>query len=304
MGSVASDLKSERQRRNISLAQIAADTKISLHYLESLEEGRYGDLPGGMYNRAFLRAYCERLNLNQQEMLSRYEAEISPPLDKVLKSKMHLYQKSATLKPSPVIIWSLMLLISAAGLFFSRKWIAGVFSPYFSRKPAVIMSQEIAKPAPPAAATKPGAQALVQATVSQVSPESGTSESAVVQPANSSGSAPLAASVPVPKTQNANEPDLAIPSSPSLLRLEIGISEKCWISVDRDGSPAFRKLMDPGEIHSFNANEQFLLIVGNAGGAHLKINGKSTKPLGKSGEVVKILINEKNLQALLDQTAG
>jgi len=62
--------------------------------------------------------------------------------------------------------------------------------------------------------------------------------------------------------------------------------------------------MDPGEIQSLDANQQFLLIVGNAGGVHLKINGKPAKPLGKSGEVVKIFINEKNLQDLLDQTAG
>jgi hypothetical protein len=36
----------------------------------------------------------------------------------------------------------------------------------------------------------------------------------------------------------------------------------------------------------------------------LKINGKPAKSLGRSGEVVRILINEKNLQDLLDQTAG
>jgi len=46
MGSVASDLKSAREKQSISLAQIAADTKISLHYLVSLEEGRYSELPG------------------------------------------------------------------------------------------------------------------------------------------------------------------------------------------------------------------------------------------------------------------
>ena len=94
MGSIASDLKLERQKRNISLAQIAADTRISLHFLESLEEGRYSELPGGMYNRAFLRAYCERLNLNQQDILNRYEAEISPPMDRVLKSKVHINQEN------------------------------------------------------------------------------------------------------------------------------------------------------------------------------------------------------------------
>jgi cytoskeletal protein RodZ len=137
MESVASYLKSAREKQNISLAQMAADTKISQHYLESLEEGRYMDLPGGMYNRAFLRAYCERFNLNQQEVLNRYEAEISPPLDRLMKSKVHIPKEDRSLNLSPVLIWSFMLLISATGLFFSRKWIADVFSPYFSRKSIV-----------------------------------------------------------------------------------------------------------------------------------------------------------------------
>ena len=304
MGSIASDLKLERQKRNISLAQIAADTRISLHFLESLEEGRYSELPGGMYNRAFLRAYCERLNLNQQDILNRYEAEISPPMDKVLKSKVHINQKNTALKPSPVIIWSLMLLISATGLFFSRKWIASVFSPYFSRKPAVTISREITKPKIPVATTEPSPPIVNQDMVPDATSPSVPAQPVDIQSADSTTPTPLSDPIPLPKTQNATEPDPATTASTPLLRLEIGISEKCWVSIDRDGSPAVRKLMDPGEIQSLDANQQFLLIVGNAGGVHLKINGKPAKPLGKSGEVVKIFINEKNLQDLLDRAAG
>ena len=62
--------------------------------------------------------------------------------------------------------------------------------------------------------------------------------------------------------------------------------------------------MDPGDVQRLYATEQFFLILGNAGGVHLKINGKSAKPLGKPGEVVKILINEKNLHEYLDQSPG
>ena len=62
--------------------------------------------------------------------------------------------------------------------------------------------------------------------------------------------------------------------------------------------------MDPGEVQRLYAAEQFFIIAGNAGGVQLKINGKPAKSLGKPGEVVKILINEKNLQDYLDQTAG
>jgi cytoskeleton protein RodZ len=297
MESVASYLKSAREKQNISLAQMAADTKISQHYLESLEEGRYMDLPGGMYNRAFLRAYCERFNLNQQEVLNRYEAEISPPLDRLMKSKVHIPKEDRSLNLSPVLIWSFMLLISATGLFFSRKWIADVFSPYFSRK-SIVAPSEIAKPPTPAASVQVPPQVASPPATPDASPDSGSADSAVSDnalPANSL--TPSSSSEP-------KVSDFTISNSGAPLRLEIGISEKCWVSIDRDGSPAVRRLMEPGDIQSVEAKEQVFLIVGNAGGVRLKINGKPAKNLGRSGEVVRILINEKNLQDLLDQTAG
>ena len=275
---------------------MAADTKISLHYLECLEAGRYNELPGGMYNRAFLRAYCDKLNLNQQEILNRYESEISPPFDKVPKTKVHIHQKDTNLKLSPVVIWTCMLLISATGLFFSRKWIAEVFSPYFSRKP-IVTATDIAKPTTPPSSTE-SPPLPVQAAASQGTVETPTAGSIDrdIPPASDEPT-----TVPA---QTQPETDMAPGTIQAPLRLEIGVTEKCWVSVDRDGSPAIRRLMGAGEVQTINAKEQFLLILGNAGGAHLKINGKPTKPLGRSGEVVKILINENNLQDLLESTSG
>jgi RodZ C-terminal domain len=59
------------------------------------------------------------------------------------------------------------------------------------------------------------------------------------------------------------------------------------------------KLLEPGEDLSFDAVEKFYVILGNAGGVRLKINGKRAKPPGNSGEVVKMMINTENVSALL-----
>jgi cytoskeleton protein RodZ len=302
MGSVSSELKSEREKRKISLAQIAADTRISLRYLQSLEEGRYGDLPGGMYNRAFLRAYCESLNLNQQEIMQRYEAEISPFLDRPLKSKALLSQKNAPPRVSPILAWSLMLLISATGIFLSRKWIATVFSPYFSHRQEPIVPHELARqPAamPTAAPTKENPPPpTIQTT--QIEDTTGTPAAATelkpTEPTSAFTQAPA-----IPSNQEITAPE---PAAPSALRLEIIATEDCWISVDRDGNRAIRKTLKPGEVQQVRASEQFSIILGNAGGVRIKINGKTAKSFGKSGEVVTIQINEKNLQDFLDQASG
>jgi cytoskeleton protein RodZ len=299
MGSVASELKSEREKRKISLAQIAADTRISMRYLQSLEEGRFGDLPGGMYNRAFLRAYCESLNLNLNEIMQRYEAEISPPLDKFPKSKSHLPHKNSSL--SPVVVWSLMLLISATGIFLSRKWIATVFSPYFYHRQAPSIPHEVVRQPVPLPTSEPTAASQTSPPVQSVPPEN-IASAPTLSPENSTTEHNNADVQPpaTPQNQEAVSPV----ASPSPLRLEITATEKCWISVDRDGNPAVRKLLAAGDVQMVRASEQFSIVLGNAGGVRLRINGKAAKSLGKSGEVVKIQINEKNLQEFLDQTSG
>jgi cytoskeleton protein RodZ len=302
MGSVASELKSEREKRKISLAQIAADTRISLRYLQSLEEGRYGDLPGGMYNRAFLRAYCESLNLNLQEIMQRYEAEISPSLDRPPKSKTLLSQKNAPPRLSPVVTWSMMLIISATGIFFSRKWISTVFSPYFSHRQEVSVPHELARRPDVLPHAEPKTMNPTPPPIQAAQPENNSSvPSAAAEPLPAEPSNPPVQVAVAPKDQLA---DSAVPTTPSVLRLEIAATESCWISVDRDGSPAVRRLLKPGEVQLVKASEQISIILGNAGGVHLKINGKAAKSLGKAGEVINIKIDEKNLQDFLDQTPG
>ena len=299
MGSLAADLKTEREKRNVSLAQIAADTHISLHFLESLEGGRYGELPGGMYNRAFLRAYCESLNLNQQEILQRFEGEIGSPAEKAPKSRVQISQKSSPLKPNPILIWSLALLISAAGIFFSRHWIGAVFSPYFSHRPPAVQPRELAqKPVAAPAEEKTAPQMSQPAEPSLVPSDTAPADSQPVQAAEPSVPAQS------PAAADAANADSMPPPTKSSLQLEVGATEQCWVSVEQDGTRSFRKLMSPGDIQRLYASEQFFLIVGNAGGIQLKINGKPAKPLGKPGEVVKILINEKNLESFLVQSPG
>jgi cytoskeletal protein RodZ len=253
-----------------------------------------------LYNRAFLRAYCESLHLDQQEIMRRYEAEILPLADRAPKSKVHIPPNQSSFKFSPVVIWSLMLLASATGLFFSRKWIAEVFSPYFAHPQAT--NVRFSSPTHPAGATiAASSEDSSSRTQSLPLPPDASTSTAATLPVPLSTSGTPTSSTEISVGEESIE---TLPNSAKALILEIAGTEKCWISIDRDGQPAFRKLLEPGEVHTFAAAEKFLLIVGNAGGVQLKINGKPAKPLGKSGEVIKLTIDEKNLSALIDQPAG
>jgi cytoskeleton protein RodZ len=299
MGTVASELKAERERLKIPLSQIAAETRISLRHLESLEEGRYRDMPGGLYTRSFLKAYCEILNLNLPEIMQRYENEIALIPEKSFRTRTHVPQRRRSFSISPIFVWGVMLAILVGGLYFGRKWITAVFSPHFSHAPTTAVRYETAQT--PAIPTPSVTEAPV------VEPPS--------QPAASPGST-VPGSLNLPSTTSVTPQAIlpiganvlsALPATPpalQMLRLEINATEICWVSLERDGTSVFRRNMQPGEVQFFDAAERFIIIVGNASGVRLKINGKPAKTLGKSGAVVRILIDGRNLPDLLDQTAG
>jgi transcriptional regulator with XRE-family HTH domain len=57
-------LRLERERRRISLASIAANTKIGLTLLQGLERDDVSRWPSGIFRRSFIRAYAEAVGLD------------------------------------------------------------------------------------------------------------------------------------------------------------------------------------------------------------------------------------------------
>jgi transcriptional regulator with XRE-family HTH domain len=72
-------LRQARERRGISLRQIAASTKISTSALEGLERNDVSKLPGGIFSRAFVRSYAVEVGLDPdetvKEFLERFQGE-------------------------------------------------------------------------------------------------------------------------------------------------------------------------------------------------------------------------------------
>jgi len=296
MASLGIELRSAREKRDLSLSQIALETRISLRYLECLEASQYAELPGGMYNRAFLRAYCDYLGLDTKKFLERYEAETTPPSDKSAKSKVRVPLKGTALRPHPVAVWSLMLVASTAGLYFSRSWIAAALSPYFSRIPAATAKVE------PAGRPQAAPSAEAVATPSAPAPVAGPDASPMTETLSPVQSAQPPPAEPRPATEADIIPDRS--ALPKKIQLRCQALEKCWISVNGNGDRALVKIMEPGDDQFFEAAERIYLVLGNAAGVRLEINGRKAKPLGKPGQVVKVLINEQSIPDLLEKVTG
>src|SRR5215470_15995452 len=70
-------LRDARERKGVSLRQIAAATKISVAVLEALERNDISRLPGGIFSRAFVRSYAIEVGLDPEETIQDFIAQFS-----------------------------------------------------------------------------------------------------------------------------------------------------------------------------------------------------------------------------------
>lgn len=68
------ELQHERERRGISLDAVAAGTKVAPRYLHALENDDLASLPGGVFNKGFVRSYCRYVGLDEDLWLERLAA--------------------------------------------------------------------------------------------------------------------------------------------------------------------------------------------------------------------------------------
>ncbi len=71
----APELVTMRLKKGVSLEQIACNTKIRVYYLDAIERGEFGKLPGGIYNVSYIRQYARAIDYNEFELLDRYYTE-------------------------------------------------------------------------------------------------------------------------------------------------------------------------------------------------------------------------------------
>jgi cytoskeleton protein RodZ len=122
--SLGEKLRQAREERGISISEVAEQTRISPLYIESIENDDYKTLPGGIFNKGFVRSYAKFIGFDEQEALSDYsqlaaENEIlsEQPL-KVHRSEV-LTDDNSTRSMLPTLIFAVVILgLMTAGVLF------------------------------------------------------------------------------------------------------------------------------------------------------------------------------------------
>ena len=78
-------LRRQREMRGVSLEEISKSTKIGTRSLKAIEDEDFEKLPGGIFNKGFVRAYARFLGLDEEQIVgdfeeawNAYEAERTP----------------------------------------------------------------------------------------------------------------------------------------------------------------------------------------------------------------------------------
>lgn len=70
-------LRQAREERDISISEVAEQTRISPHYIEAIENDDYSPLPGGIFNKGFIKSFAKFVGLDEDEALQDYSRQLS-----------------------------------------------------------------------------------------------------------------------------------------------------------------------------------------------------------------------------------
>jgi len=122
-------LRHAREERGISISEVAEQTRISALYIESIENDNYKPLPGGIFNKGFLKSYAKFIGVDEQEALSDYariaaesEAISEPPL-KVYRPEVLTDDNSSSSMAPTLIFAGIILALMTGGILFVLNYI-------------------------------------------------------------------------------------------------------------------------------------------------------------------------------------
>lgn len=124
-------LQEAREARGISISEVAEQTRISSHYLEGIEADDYSALPGGIFNKGFVKSYAKYVGVDEQEALQDY-AKLVASQENEVEDDVQNYSpqvltddNSSSTKVSTIIFAIIILGLMTWGIFALLPYLQG-----------------------------------------------------------------------------------------------------------------------------------------------------------------------------------
>jgi cytoskeleton protein RodZ len=314
MGSFGERLRREREMRGVSLDDIAETTKIGTRSLRALEDEHFDVLPGGIFNKGFVRAYAKYLGLNEDEMVAEYlqaAGESSPDPRLIAEQNSSRIDRNDgdsgghRMAGFPIIPVLILLVVIAAG--------AGGWHIYQERvlERKVRADAAHASAVPPPTSTPPdsarqtspaeagGQPATTPTSTSGVVPGQESKPAVDLHSPSKSGTSPADLTPAKPNPQGATGASSIYSTAVSGEYFEITVRPKdaAWVSIQSDGKYIVRGIIRPPDVKSIRANNQIVFWTGNAGAIDLTFNGQPVTLAGGPNQVAVEVITPKGATA-------
>lgn len=266
MESLGAELKKAREARGVAMRDMATRTKISVTALEALERDDFSRLPGGIFGRSFVRAYAIEVGLEPDAIVERF-------VEGLEKSERDAAERRRAAQPAITLDDQQFLDRQRRALLTLR---IGLVVVAIAAVAAIVWGVRVAWPL-----TADGAA-------------SGTTVGGEVTPAPVSSPAPAPVE-PTPAVTT-DAPSSAPSAVAASIVIDVETTAECQVSVGVDATPQVTRQFRAGERARFEATEQLLIDVTNAGAVRLVINGQPARPLGADGARVRTRITRDNLR--------
>jgi cytoskeleton protein RodZ len=269
-------LKREREMRGVTLEEISAATRIATRFLRAIENEQWDQLPGGVFNRGFVRAVARYLGLDEESTVAEYTLAVGD------RPSVPVWTGSPPAVPpqQPWLAWIIaavvILALLAGGWFGTRRFLAW-------------RAAKRAAQAALTAASSPASTGASQQNTGELAPASGGMPSPDAQapvsgtPAVATDSAPITAPISTAKDQ---------------FELKIVTDKRTKVTIVADQEVVYDGNMKAGENHFFSAMDHFQVSAKDAGVLHMELNGKSLAPIGPPGHAGKVTLTRNDLKGV------
>ena len=247
-------LRREREKQGLTIADIEKGTSIRGLYIEHIERGNIGELPGLVYAKGFVRNYAKFLRLNAEALVQQFAEEngsTPPPVPAESESAPRRISLSTVGDES-------LSSISIGGTSSS-------YASIFGKLAAGIIVLA----------------ALVGGGVAAIS--------AINSPAQVPAAPPVKTEQPVAPTAaaEADASDTARAAHTDGVNVSVTLAERCWTEVSVDGKSVFEGIIEKGKTESWKGKESVVIRAGNAGALDVTFNGRKLGKFGDNGEVLE-----------------
>ncbi len=273
MGTFGERLQREREMRGITLEEIAEATKIGTRSLRALEEQDFDKLPGGIFNKGFVRAYSKYLGIDEDQAVADYvtavgEAQASGKL-KIPDTAKAAAEEDESSTSEPIRVpWAALIIVALVVVVgFAAK-------SYYSNHALAKLRRQASPSAPPVVQ----AQQPVQQSAQAPPVESQTSQSS-----------PPATAQPAATQQTAA-------TSADGFVVKVRAKEDSWVQISADGKHVLSELLKANTDRVVRAEKEVVLVTGNAGGVELSRNDQILPSIGESGTKKTVTITAQDVR--------